>query len=337
MKITDLTNEQFLEIQTNFLSTSQDISFFSKCVFLQSLDWANIQRSDGQDVFLKKVEDQGYLVAFFIVIEKKISGGKKYWYIPRGPIIITTDFSWDDFFFALREDANKKGIIFIRLEPIKLSFLDYMSNKPKDIKKTKDIQPSHTSFLNLDLGVELLLKNMAQKTRYNIRLAEKKGVKIIESDIKDFDDFWRLMSLTSTRDQFSIHSREYYRHLIETGGDFIKLYMAKLGDKTLAVGLFSFFADTVSYLHGASDNNMRNVMAPYLLQWEIIKKAQAAGFKYYDFYGVDDKKWPGVSRFKRGFSGNDFSFPGTYDVVVNRQVYGLYQIIRKINFFIHHI
>ncbi len=338
MKIINLTSEQFLEIQTNFLSISQDISFFSNGVFLQSLEWAEIQKNDGQKVLLKKIEDNEKIVAYFLVIERKVFKNIKYWYIPRGPIIFkNNNWSWEDFFSSLGEDAIENNVVFIRLEPIRSDFDNFIKTKSEYIVKTKDIQPSHTTFLDLSFNSDILLRGMAQKTRYNIRLAEKKGVNIIRADIKNFDDFWRLMSLTSKRDQFFIHNKEYYYNLIKNGAEFIRLYLAKLDDRVLALGLFSFFSDTVSYLHGASDNSMRNVMAPYLLQWEVIKKAQEEGYKYYDFYGVDDKKWPGVSRFKRGFAGNDFSFLGTYDFIVNKKKYSLYKLMRNINIFIRHL
>jgi lipid II:glycine glycyltransferase (peptidoglycan interpeptide bridge formation enzyme) len=338
MKIIDLTSEQFSEIQTNFLSTSQDISFFSNGVFLQSLEWAEIQRSGGHQILLKKIENNEKIIGFFIVIEKVFFKKIKYWYIPRGPIIFqNSNWSWNDFFYSLGEVARQNNIIFIRFEPIKSDFSDFIKTNPRCIARTKDVQPSHTTFLDLSFNSDILIRDMAQKTRYNIRLAEKKGVQVIRAGIENFDDFWRLMSLTSKRDQFSIHSKEYYYNLIKNGNEFIRLYLAKLDDRVLAVGLFSFFSDTVSYLHGASDNSMRNVMAPYLLQWEVMKKAQKQGYKYYDFYGVDDKKWPGVSRFKRGFAGNDFSFLGTYDYIVNKKEYKLYKLIRNINLFIHHL
>ena len=89
MRIINLTSEQFSEIQTNFLSLSQDISFFSNGVFLQSLEWAEIQKSDGQKVFFKKIEDNEKTIGFFIVIEKVFFKKIKYWYIPRGPIIFS--------------------------------------------------------------------------------------------------------------------------------------------------------------------------------------------------------------------------------------------------------
>jgi lipid II:glycine glycyltransferase (peptidoglycan interpeptide bridge formation enzyme) len=75
-------------------------------------------------------------------------------------------------------------------------------------------------------------------------------------------------------------------------------------------------------------------MAPYLLQWEIIKKAKAAGCKYYDFFGIDEKKWPGVTRFKHGFSGEEIKYPGTFDMIFNLTSYNLYRILRAIRRFV---
>jgi len=332
MKIINLTSEQFLEIQTNFLERTKDISFFSNFIFLQSLEWAKIQQSFGQSIFFQGVEEQGKIVAWFVTIEKKLMFNKKYWYLPRGPIFsIDINFSWSDFFSALTEVAKENKVSFIRFEPVRPSFSDFFEEHPKNLFRTDDIQPQNTSFLDLSVGKEKILAQMAQKTRYNIKLSNKKGVKVIESDLDEFDKFWQLISLTSKRDQFFIHNKKYYYNLIKNGQGNIKFFSAKLGDQTLAVGLFSFLFDTVSYLHGASDNTMRNVMAPYALQWEAIDRAIAEGYRYYDFYGVDEKKWPGVSRFKKGFGGQTFSFLGTFDFVINTNFYFVYKFFRRIN------
>ncbi len=337
MKIINLTIEQFLEIQTNFLEQTKDISFFSNFIFLQSVEWAKIQQSLGQPVFFQGVKEQGKIIAWFIAIEKKIMINKKYWYIPRGPIFsIDVNFSWSDFFSALTDIAQKNKLSFVRLEPVRSSFSDFFKQSPKNLFRTEDIQPQNTSFLDLNLGKEKILVQMAQKTRYNIKLSDKKGVRVVESGLDDFFKFWQLMSLTAKRDQFFIHSKNYYYNLIKNGQGFIKFFSAKLGDQTLAVGLFSFLFDTVSYLHGASDNTMRNVMAPYALQWEVIDQAMARGYKYYDFYGVDEKKWPGVSRFKKGFGGQTFSFLGTFDFVIETKFYLGYKFLRRINKLIRH-
>ena len=93
-----------------------------------------------------------------------------------------------------------------------------------------------------------------------------------------------------------------------------------------------------SYVHGASANEFRNVMAPYALQWEVIKLAKQKNCKYYDFNGIDEKKWPGVTRFKMGFArfesarqgGEVVEYPGTFDMVFDNLWYNVYKLIRRI-------
>ncbi len=329
MNIIDLKKEDFLIIQDDFLSKNSSFKGLVGMSFLQSFQWAEIQASYGRKVVFKSLEVEDKVVGFFIAIEHDIFRSSKYWYIPRGPIFFNNqqDF-WFDFFLALKEIAKKEQLRFIRLEPIYDNFLNYFS-VDRNLLKTVNVQPDKTSFLDLSLDEDLLLKRMNQKTRYNIRLAEKKGVEILELSGDFLEDFWQLISVTAGRDNFFIHSKKYYQNLLKYNNGFIRVFAAKFKGKTLAMGVFSFFGSTVSYLHGASSNDHRNLMAPHLLHWEIIKIAKSEGFLNYDLYGVDDKKWPGVSRFKRGFSGENISFPGTFDYVVDKWFYFMYKFFRQ--------
>ncbi|MFA5644509.1 MAG: peptidoglycan bridge formation glycyltransferase FemA/FemB family protein [Patescibacteria group bacterium] len=330
MKIIDLKKEKFSELLKNDSGLEKSKSSFLKYNFLQSYQWAEIQENFGQKVWFKALEDKDKIIALFLTIEKKLFLNKKYWYIPRGPIFIDDDknFNWSDFLKTLKKTAGKSGILFIRLEPQGESFKLYLDRNKRALVKTKDIQPAKTSVLDLSLGEEDLLKKMSQKTRYNIKLGSKKGVEIMEGDDSALEDFWKLIAMTARRDKFFIHSKNYYSNLINYKGNFIKVFLARADNKILAGGIFSFSGNTVSYLHGASSNDDRNFMAPYVLHWEAIKRAKKEGFRYYDFYGVDDKKWPGVSRFKRGFGGEDFELPGTFDLVVKKFGYYFYFLFR---------
>jgi peptidoglycan pentaglycine glycine transferase (the first glycine) len=215
------------------------------------------------------------------------------------------------------------------------------------IKKTIDIQVSKTIILDLIKSEEELLAAMHQKTRYNIRLAEKRGVKIREAGVSSpllspangagkeglgvvggFEKFWDLMSATVNRDGFRLHEKEYYKKMLEVEN--IKLYFAEFEGKVICAGIFSFFGDTAIYLHGASSDENRELMAPHLLQWELIKKAKSLGCKYYDFFGIDEKKWPGVTRFKRGFGGQELNYPGTFDIIFDKRKYIVYKLLRII-------
>ena len=120
----------------------------------------------------------------------------------------------------------------------------------------------------------------------------------------------------------------------------IKLIVAEYEKKIIAGIVVAYFGDTVTYIHGASSNESRNVMAPFLLQWKTIQLAKDLGYKKYDLNGVDAEKWPGVTRFKMGFSrsatipNNDRSkiiiFPGTFDLIFDTKWYSVYKIARKL-------
>ena len=167
---------------------------------------------------------------------------------------------------------------------------------------------------------------MKPKTRYNIKIAEKHRIKIDQGK-EYFEDFWELMKKTSKRDQFVSHPKEYYLKM----SDFMEIMVAKYEDKVIAANLTVFFGDWCVYLHGASDYNFRDKMAPYLLQWETIKKAKKQGKKHYDFWGVDEKKWPGVTRFKTGFSPKTgfAEYAGAWDEAYASLWYGLYKLIKR--------
>lgn len=283
---------------------------------LQSYFWGNILKKKGAEVLRLAVEEDGKILASASLIHKPLFSRWSYWYCPRGPLGSTKAIN----FLIAEIKKQYPRILFLRMEPQKL----------KRGKKTIDLQPKKTLMLDLECSEEELLKDMHQKTRYNIRLAQKKGVSVVEGGINDFAEFWRLMKLTSVRDGFRVHQKEHYENLLANGEGVIKIFFSRHGDKNIATGLFSFWGNRATYLHGASDNKFRNVMAPYLLQWEVIKRAQAVGLKCYDFYGIDAQKWPGVTRFKLGFGGQEANYPGTFDVVFSPCFYFIYRLLRQI-------
>ena len=192
--------------------------------------------------------------------------------------------------------------------------------------------------MDLTVGEEELLKNMHQKTRYNIRLAEKKEVKIrVGETQEDFEIFWSLCEDTSSRDNFKSHAKQYYQEIFKilVPSGFTKLYLAEFEGKALAANLVYNFGDTSTYVHGASANEYRNLMAPHLLQWRQIQDAKADGYKYYDFWGVapDDSKehrWAGITRFKKGFGGQGVNYLGVYDLILKGFWYKIYKLAKKL-------
>ena len=246
-------------------------------------------------------------------------------------------------------------------------------------KSPNEIQPKNTLILDLTKSEEELLKKMKQKTRYNIRLAEKKGVRIRNYELritnheyfrKKFEKFWELVKETSRRDKFAPHDKNYYwkmlknlsgekdgirngipRHWMseKASKNFnlqAKLYLAEYKNRIITANIVLSFGDFCVYLHGASSNKYRNVMAPYLLQWRQILDAKKTGCKSYDFWGIDSLKsqipnpksqinskfndWSGITRFKKGFGGQERNYIGTYDLVFDWKKYYAYKFFRKI-------
>ncbi|MFA6306664.1 MAG: peptidoglycan bridge formation glycyltransferase FemA/FemB family protein [Patescibacteria group bacterium] len=295
--------------------------------FLQSFEWGEFQGKAAGKIIRLGVLENNELAAAATFVKKTLPMGKSYFLCPRGPIIGANQDKLKilkELFDALKKFAENEDVIFLRFEPVfKIDI------SPIEIQKTLDIQPSKTLILDLTKSEEELLKEMHQKTRYNIKLAAKKEVKMVEAGPERFDDFWRLMNLTGERDNFRPHGIDYYKKMLEADSDFIKLYFAEYKGKPLVTGIFSYFGDTVSYLHGASADHDREVMAPYLLHWQIIKEVKAAGFKYYDLCGINEKRWPGVTRFKKGFGGFEHDYPGTFDYIFDQNWYSIYKMVRQ--------
>lgn len=321
---------------TNFLMANPGASGLE---FLVSPQWADIMAREGKTVLpLAATDATGNIMALFCLIKESLPAGFFYWYAPRGPIFKvgisqneTTEIT-QAVISKLKADYSQA--VFLKLEPAQndsgfwqKKFFNFSGFK---IKTAPDIQPQKTLVLDLNIEAEKLLAAMHQKTRYNIRLAEKKGVKIVLGGPADFSEFWRLMSMTGERDGFRIHGQKHYQNLLAGDNNFIKIFFAQYEGQKIATALVCYFDTQATYLHGASDNKYRNVMAPYLLQWEIIKQAQASSAKIYDFYGVNEKKWPGVTRFKLGFGGEIRDYFGVFDIVLRPSIYQLYQGLKKI-------
>ena len=111
---------------------------------------------------------------------------------------------------------------------------------------------------------------------------------------------------------------------------YLKLFLAEYQKEIIAGGIFAFFGQAVTYLHGASANQYRNVMAPHLLQWHLISLAKKLGYRHYDFFGINEVKWPGVTRFKKGFGGRVVEYPGTFDLIFQPAWYNFYKTGRRI-------
>lgn len=295
--------------------------------FLQSWEWGEFQRALGREVV--RLRDGGTMVQ---AVRMPLPFGKSYWYVPRGPV-------------GGGIGAPLAGGIFTRFEP---------SSVPEKAKKVPSVQPSQTVILDLAGSEEELLSAMHEKTRYNIRLAERKGVRVMPGPGSEdgFITFRELVKETSERAGIRSHDEDHYRRMLDAlSGDMAsegeassKLMFAEHDGKVLAAILLIRFGGTVTYLHGASSRDRKELMSPYLLHWEAIRQAKTWGAKAYDFWGVapmeerDGKlrmkdsghPWAGITRFKKGFGGDYVEYPGTFDLPGNRFWYTLYSVARRL-------
>jgi peptidoglycan pentaglycine glycine transferase (the first glycine) len=300
--------------------------------FLQSSLWGKFQKSLGNRIWQIGV-DEGGLEASALVIEKKLPFNLTYLYIPRGPIVADQAIDKDKLVKLLLKGVRDISIQTAKRQEIFFRFETLDKFDLENVLSVESIQPADTLLLDLNKLEKELLTEMHQKTRYNIRLAKKKGVEIekIEDKSEAMNIFNKLIKETSARDKFIPHTDRYYQKMLEALNKNVRLWVAKYEDKVLAANIIVNFGDTVTYLHGASSNEHRNLMAPHLLQWEQIKWAKSQGYKIYDFWGISDSEpsWIGFTKFKKGFGGYEKNFPGTFDLVYNQRIYKLYNFLKK--------
>jgi len=297
--------------------------------FLQSYNWAEFQNSFGKKVWCLGVYENNSLEMACLLIEEKFPYlSKSVLYVPFGPLfregLIRKKEVLDVFLKWVKSLAKKEKSVLLRIEPI--------SPLPKSFRKElKRVQPHKTLILDLRREEEEIFRNFNTRTRYNIRLADRKGVKVklLESY---HPSFYKLLEKTAKTNNFHYFPEEHYKKLFNFNDNDFKavLCLAEYRKKIIAGKILIFYGKTVTSLHGASDRAYRSLKAPALVQWIAIQEAKRKGFYYYDFWGFDEKKWPGFSYFKKGFNGKMLEYPKGVEIVFNKKWYFLYYIFRKV-------
>jgi len=311
--------------------------------FLQSEQWRKFQESVGRKTF--HLENDNFR-ANIILHTLPLVG--RYFYLPRGPIM-SCIMKHEAFSKQMQEliklaKENKAG--WIRIEPENEKILNLIKKniKYKTIKAPHDMQPKETFVIDIAKSEEEILAGMKSKTRYNIKLAEKKEVRIKKREVSGeyIEDFLRLSKIMAERQGIVIHDESYYRKMFEViPNAILKLYVTEYKGVFIVAIIVIFYGDTCIYLHSASDDKYKNLMAPYLLQWQAIKDAKAVGCAKYDFGGVKirsknkearSKKnsWEGITRFKLGFSPSTkpVEYPGSYDIIISFLRYWAYRALQ---------
>ena len=219
----------------------------------------------------------------------------------------------------LTELCSKNNCLFVQIETIDYSQSSTLSVTGSTFDKQvtwvssfklgayKKFIPPYTAVIDLTLSDEEILADMKQKGRYNIRLAEKKWVKVsqVSKNLENIEIFCKLMEITTKRDKFKGNSQCYYESLLSR--DDIYLFFAEHDGEVIAAGIFAIYDRIVYYYYGASANHKRNLMAPYLLQWKAILFWKEQGCALYDFLWIaspmiSHDSLEGVTNFKLKFT-----------------------------------
>jgi peptidoglycan pentaglycine glycine transferase (the first glycine) len=314
--------------------------------FQQSFFWTNFKRSQGVKTYKIGLFDlSGNLKAGVILHRPFYSGNLSFLYAPAGPILDynneqNASEQWEllkQAIFSIAKKNDEHRISHCHFEPKIQSWPSIISRDL--IKSPFNIQPKSTRILNLSSSAETLLSEMKQKCRYNIRLAEKKEVRIQsidQSTASDIEKFFNLYKSTSERQEFKIKDTQYFRDYFKTCGPNSKMFFATLDDEILSTAIMIYFGGQATYLYGASSGNKTNLMSNYLLQWQMILDAKKLGFSSYDMFGITPLKssknhpWTGITEFKNKFGGTRQDFVGAHHLVLNDSIYE--KVIRKAQF-----
>jgi lipid II:glycine glycyltransferase (peptidoglycan interpeptide bridge formation enzyme) len=337
----------------NLQNWNSVLATFPEAHFLQTSQWAEIKAQVGWQPIYRTWDEQA---AALILLRSISIGGLaarlRVMYLPKGPLL--RDWADEGLRHQVLDDliklARQKGAIFLKMDPdvpLGTGIPGTTGECPNPLGaavlqdlaalgfrySAEQIQFRNTVLLDLTPPEDELLARMKQKTRYNIRLAARKGVTVRPGTSADLGMLYRMYAETSLRDGFTIRGEGYYHHVWET-------FMAQdepschpliamvAGEPVAAVMVFTF-AGRAYYLHGMSRSIHREKMPAYLLQWEAMRIAKAAGCRLYDLWGApeifaeSDSMW-GVYRFKEGLGGEVLRTIGAYDLPIRPFYYRLY-------------
>ena len=303
---------------------------------LQSYEWGECKRELGWQVERLALIDGAACQAAAQILWRSTPLGPVA-YLPRGPVLATPDPAGRDRLLAcLHQRLRQRRAIFLRIEPNQSESLGL--GEIGFVRAPGTVQADVTIHVDLRPDLECLLAAAKPKTRYNIRLAQRRGVQVTIGTYGDLPAFYALLSETSRRDGFFIRPLSYYQRVFATLGDKVRLLLAYHDGELLAAAFITVFGSEAIYLYGASSSERRHLMPTYLIQWEAMKLAKGLGCVRYDFWGIPAEVDPttgrptvgsgnladlgetgnglwGVYRFKQGFGGRIVAYDGAWDYI----------------------
>lgn len=316
---------------------------------MQSWEWGEVRKKEGKTIvrFVEYGKKDEAKAVYLLTTHPLPYTGYSIGYIPK-----STPPSME-FLEYLKSYAQEHRLIFVKLEPNTLSDSAFGTQHLALVESNHPLFTPWNQVLDISLSEEELLKNMHPKTRYNIHLAEKKGVQVHEmSSEEGYRIFEKLYFETCARQKYHGHTRAYHQNIwqhlsrsslrgeSDESSSAIRLsshiFVAFYKDTPLAAYQLWHFQDTLFYVYGGSSEEYKNVMAANLLMWETIRLAKKLECKTLDMWGslppTYDLKdpWAGFTKFKQGYGTKFVEYAGSYDLVVNPLLYRLYSIAQTI-------
>lgn len=310
---------------------------------LQSWEWGEFRRAMGQRVErLGVFDDQGQLRSVWQILFSDLPvGGYTVGYVPRGPEPI------EEIFPALRDLGQRYNALFIKMEPNIFAPAEAKEPFPfltklladHECREGRPLFTPYTFQLDITQDENTLFENCKSKTRYNIRLARRKGVEIVEDTTETgLNDYLKLLAETTSRQRFYAHDDQYYRTMFSKfqQSGHLRILKAVYQGEVITAWILFFFNGVGYYPYGASSRQHRDVMANNLMMWEALMLAKREGLRTFDMWGSlgpnpdPNHKWYGFHRFKEGYSGELVQSLGSYDYVLNFPLYSLFNLANQV-------
>jgi lipid II:glycine glycyltransferase (peptidoglycan interpeptide bridge formation enzyme) len=305
---------------------------------MQSSAWAKVRARVGYEHFAVTLKDGDAIVGGALVGKWTYEPGRCFYYIQEGPVLPADEASAAQVFDAVLDsvarhvEAEEATVSHLRIEPRWQQLPAFVRGFQPPPFADDYWEPRHTLCIDLRASEDEILAQMKPKGRYNVRVARKHGVAVVEDNSdQGLADFMRIQRRTAQRQGIGVKPPSYFRCLVAEFAAVhqVSLYFAEYRGRRLATALVITFGERATYFFGGSLDLYRRVMAPYLLHFEIMRRAKAAGSEWYDLWGVAPPQQPEhsfqrISAFKHKLGGVDVHLVPTLDHVFDKAAYDRY-------------
>lgn len=308
---------------------------------LQSWEWGEVKRASGwRPLRLLATDGERVRAACSVLLARPVRGVPPVAYAPRGPVFQPDD---EEALAAILHGARAhagNAFALICDPPVEGGSAGADALRRAGLGRVTSsgfggVQPSAVMVLDLAPGAAGIFDGFKPKWRYNVRLAERRGVKVREAAREDLGAFYEILVETARRDRFLVRARSYYETLwdVLSPAGMLKTFIADYEGLPIAGVMLFTMGPRATYVYGASSNEHRNVMPNHLLQWHAIRWASESGFAIYDFRGVSpvrdgrpvEEHIAGLNRFKEGFGARYLEYVGQLDLPLRRGWYALWR------------